>query len=271
MATLGIRLFSGATVVLLRNFLLHDTFLLALYGLLYAHYALATAYSWGQIRNLGGDRRFRLPLLALLAVLVLALVWRSWLFIPFIGMHIALSEVYLSWGGPRPVDGRVESYNLLRLGLYISGFSTLVFGLHWIVPVAFWGACLAWFLANGFHRRGDATLNWTLPYDAAGLAMLGALHFSGTPITQAEIVFYHVVTWLMHPLLRLERTRGLPRFLAANVALAAAFTLLGRMGVADLKAHIPLWGTAHFVLTLGTSRLNPAFLTRVFYPARAAA
>jgi len=274
-----IRLISIA-VVAIAAFAMPTPFFKAFFtSALFGHYALSFYYSKRQLGNLAKKRTTWIPL-GILAAGTLVYIFTGayvWLLAPFIGLHIALSETYMI-SGQGDVSAKLRWH--LNLSRYLVNAFIYVLLLHTFpvfsfipVPVALLGLAtsfgyFAFIMKRDGHALDASAKTDLLIFEASGVAVGLVLFASGIAMAPPLFVYYHVTTWILYPAANFYRRGDRSQFswfLGQTAVVTAVFFALSTM--VDLPGAIPMWATLHFVSSFPLSRLNPTFITKLFYPA----
>lgn len=284
-----IRLISISIVALAYSQLSTAAFQASFISVLYGHYSLSLYYAKDQCAKLARERSTWIPLAGL------ALLCAAYLFsglyvvalVPFIGLHIALSETYmLNQAQSAHTAATPDALWHLNLSRFLTNVALYLLLLHdyplfTVVPVEILYALVVgayayffWKLPRANDKFNVSMRSSYLSFEVSGLAVAVALHLMHIPLSFQLFVFYHVLTWIIFPAISFHRRGDAPalrRFAVHTVVSTAFFFLLTsplllKENAVDLKSVIPLWATLHFVTSFPLSRLNPRFITRFFYP-----
>lgn len=280
MVEITIRVFSIVAVFSMYQAFPKADYVALFVAVLFAHYLLAAYYSRKQIFAVGRQKIFW-PALSVLGLLgAMAIYFRAAIFIPFICLHVALSEVYMS--GERLCFGDKkfwEKINVLRVVFYVLIFVSMLRNLPVFSSLSSdWVLLAACGLFLGFYRlvfkkrrQLGGTYLYLFAFDFVAVIFAIGVQYAGVKLTQQELVFYHITTWIVSPVLKFVRGRNFiltKEFAVLNVFFVAMFYFVQRLTGPSLAASIPLWGSIHFILTFATSRLNPQVISQYFYPAK---
>ena len=254
-------------------------------SVLFGHYALSFYYARRQVKNLAGNKTTWLPLLILTVASCIYIFSGHYIagFVPFVGLHIALSEVYmLNQHQSAHLVHEQRTLWHLNLSRFFTSFSLFVLLLnqqviwvHLLVMVSF--AYFLWCLpAKGERFRPELRAN-CLIYELSGLGVAYFLYFKAVPISFQLFVFYHVTSWIIYPAAGFYQKKNWPalkKFTIDTVVSTAIIFVLSsplilKNQAVDFAAVIPLWATLHFVSSFALSNLNPRYIARYFYPERA--
>lgn len=278
MVDIFVRILSVAAVFLLYKTFPKSDYFSFFVAILFAHYVLATYYSKKQIIKIATQKTFW-PALAILFLIGSAAVYfKDIMFIPFICLHIALSEVYMS--GESPCGGNKkfwEKINAIRLIFYLSAFIYILKDhpvFNNVVPAVFlFVPCGLFLLVFGLILKNSSQLSKTylqiIIFDLTAIIIFFLILYLDIKLTQKELVLYHVTTWIVTPVIKFARGNNFSQtkqFILLNTIFIAFFYFIQQVTGTGLSASIPLWGSIHFIITFATSKLNPQIIAQYFYP-----
>ena len=260
-------------------------------SLLFSHYALAFYYSKHQLKALTVTRAAWLPLLGLAGIgaAYFASGYYILSLVPFIGLHVALSETYMIGRAHPKAD-----HWLLNGSRFLTSASLYLLLLHGHplfsgIPQAFLHAAIAagvlgFLLAlRSLGERIPAQVRLDfIAFELSGVLVGYGLYWRGVALSYTFFVLYHVLTWILFPAVsffRRDRSAraaqgrslgDLGKFILLSGGTVALFLVLSAPSILgdralDLAAAVPLWATIHFLSSFPLSRLNPHFISRYFY------
>lgn len=280
-----IRLLS-LVIVVTCAYVMPDTLFKSLFtATLFGHYALSFYYAKTQAKKLTTMKVTWIPLAVLTAATVAYIVSGAyvWFLAGFIGLHIALSEVYMvNLGQEPPPDARWH----LNLSRYVTNAFIYLLLLHQVplfknIPLAlsFAGIAVGFIYFVVAMKRYGAVLTPNarrdfMLFEVSGIVVGLILFGLNVPMSPPMFVYYHITTWILYPAASFHLRGDKPamkKFLVQTAAITALFFVISNpIWLAehsiDLVAAIPLWATLHFATSFPLSRLNPTFITRHFYP-----
>lgn len=254
-------------------------------GVLFAHYVLSI---WYARRKLAPMVRMQVPALALgllvAATVVLPVVAMPSLVLYF-GVHHALTEGYMLAGRPvAPLDRPARQLLVARMALAAAVYAFVlcrdqtfwsVSHRHWmaVTAVAFVAFAVALVRARRGLTRAAIADMVTFEVLGVGASMLTLIE----PIIFWDVVFYHLVVWIILPLRQLPGV-GKVKFVGQTVAVSAVFycltpavNLLPSLDDAFWLKQSELWAYVHITTSFATSAFNPRWMSRWFAPRSLAA
>ncbi|HEU4733270.1 MAG TPA: hypothetical protein VFT22_35500 [Kofleriaceae bacterium] len=252
-------------------------------GVLFAHYVLSI---WYARRKLKPVVRMQVPALAIGLIagasIVLPIVAVPSLVIYF-GFHHALTEGYMlagRRGGANLIDRPATHLLISRMVLAGTIYALVLCRDHafWRIPYQGWLvvtglAFVAFLVALARARTG---LRRAAIADVIGFEVIGvsaSLITLVTPIIFWDVVFYHLIVWIVLPLRQLPGATGKLRFLAQTVALSTVFYCLtpavNVFPALDSRFWLrqsELWGYFHITMSFAASAFNPRWISRWFVP-----
>lgn len=279
------RALSVASVVALLRFAPYGTTYTAIFlAVLYAHYLLSTVYAARQLTALALDPVRLVPML-LLGALGAWLYWKQPISLEvYFGVHFALTETYvvakrLAIAPVGPFRGLAALRFLGQLAVYsvLLSLNTGAFlGLSTLVllsaAVTLTGVAMV-LIALGTSRGNAKGLVDALVFEGLGVVVAMASVGSGLTFGLYEVTLYHVVFWLF--VAGRETWNVSPRVFGTyvwhTVAALAFFGLLTPQGLVsdptlNWVRNANLLAYVHITLTFATSKLNPRFIAKWFFP-----
>lgn len=258
------------------------SFKLIFLSMLFCHYILSLYYAKNQVKTLITKKETYLPLVILTVLTTLYFVnsMYTYVFVAFIGLHIALSETYSInqfWNlheikNPKDI-GRL---NFLRIIFNILLFIVLLGGDLKIIKIpidlAFSLMCISFLGMSYFliKMANKSTINRDfILFETAGLLIAGFTYFKGIALIPQFIVLYHVMTWILFPAIsffKREKLNENIKFFSYNIVISIGFGyLIAQYGIGQFEYWVPASGSLHFLSTFALSRLNPDFISKYFY------
>ncbi len=252
-------------------------------AVLFSHYVLSFWYSRRRARSLvAGQVPPHVLFVVAAACAILPFVAIPPLVLYF-GFHHALTEGYMlagKPGGPATPDGPVRRLLTGRMVLAGAVYAFVLCrsdifskfphqALMVLVGVTFVVFIALLALAARHIERREVVETITFEVVGVGASLLTLL----APISFNDVVFYHLVVWILLPLKQLPSARGKLTFLAQTAALSIAFfcltpsvhwfpSLTGGFWLQQSE----FWAYIHITATFALSSLNPRCITRWFVP-----
>lgn len=245
---------------------------------LFAHYALSFYYAKDTVGNLMRARTAWWPLagLTFFSAAFLLSGYYVLALVPFIGLHIALSDTYmindkLSFTSDKDQAARSQ----LNLSRFAIGVSVFLLVLHAQpvfarIPIALihTGLAISFIYFCTLPLRHPQLLSGSvgrdfIAFEALGVTLAYAIYFANLDLTAQHFVFYHIVLWTIFPtsFFWLKRDKiALRKFAALTVSITGLFYWL-----ALPVETVPLWASLHFLSSFALSRHNPRLITKYFY------
>jgi len=281
-----IRLFSILIIGVAALSLSKIQFVALFTSILFSHYLLSFIFSWKQFNQLFFNKNIWPPLVILIFITILYVQTGFYIvyLVPFIGIHVALSETYMiNLWHLNEIENKktIRNLNLSRFLLNCSMYFLLVYWVKFdlfyekiIMGGVIIGSLIYFtYAVKSTNSQNKFKVNRFVMFELlGGLFVLTALicHFQISP---QYFVFYHIVTWLVFSFFdfcKKQVYNKLYIFLSLVISTTFLFYILNSdLIFKDVKInlvnYIPLWATLHFMSTFSLSRLNPVFITRFFY------
>lgn len=255
-------------------------------SMLFSHYLLSVVYAKNRITFLSNEKKTWGPLLVL--CLISTIYFLTGAYKPFQVMftvfHIALSDTYMANDliGKKFVEldiGKKYKLNLARFLFNSFCFMTLFQKaplINLIAPfvlytgVALTGIAVTYLLLSIDQKAALAYA----AHELIALIVVCALAVSRINIPIQYLVFYHVMIWLLYPLLmnyQNKRAAEVNKYLLWVLISALFFFVLRGLSnssaeINNLDAQIPFWASIHFISTFALSKYNPNFIVKFFTP-----
>lgn len=277
-----IRIIAIVSVILLKTQVRH-VYMPIFIGVLFSHYALSIWYSRRRLRPVV---KMQVPPLAI-GLLVIVSVALPIVAIPslvlYFGFHHALTEGYMlagRRGGPIVLDRAARHLLVARMVLTGAVYALVLCRDHafWRIPYQGWIAVMAvafvaFLVALARARAGleRAELADLIAFETIGAA--ASLLTVVTPVIFWDVVFYHLIVWILLPLRQLPGAAAKLRFLAQTFAACAAFfcltpavNLFPSLNSRFWATQSEVWGYFHVTMSFAASAFNPRWISRWFAP-----
>ncbi len=252
-------------------------------GVLFGHYVLSIWYSR---RRLKPVVTMQVPALAI-GLLVAASIFLPIVAVPslvlYFGFHHLLNEGYMlatRRRGSIALDRPARHLLIARMVLAGAVYALALCRerVFWRIPYQGWmaitGVVFVVFLV--FLVRARAGLKRAEIADLIAFEAIGggaALFTLFTPVIFWDVVFYHLIVWILLPLRQLPGTAGKLKFLAQTAAACTVFFCLtpvvNLFPSLDSSFWVPqsqLWGYFHVTMSFAASSFNPRWISRWFVP-----
>lgn len=210
-------------------------------GVLFSHYALSIWYSRRKLKQVV---TMQVPALAI-GFLVTASILLPIVAVPslvlYFGFHHALNEGYMLVGrrrGPIVLDRPARHLLVARMVLAGAVYALVLCRDHtfWQIPYQGWMAItgIAFLVFLGLLVRARAGLKRAEIADVIAFEAIGAgvaLITLVAPIIFWDVVFYHLIVWILLPLRQLPGAAAKLKFVAQTAAASAVFFCLDRKSV----------------------------------------
>jgi hypothetical protein len=276
-----LRISSVLFILILKIILPHQAYESLFYAVLFGHYVMAVFYS--KIRNLDSVRTPDV----ILPFIFLGLLGFTFSFIQapdialFFGIHHSLTETYaihndLSLDNKKVAKPLSLSRFCLNLALYlclIRHESGVI-----IFPVEF---LIAWALFSfGFFllsiREVCRSFLLTKVVDLVafeGVGILITLCLFKAEVKLIDAIFYHLIFWILYPLKGKVKLSNFAtkKYCLTILALTGGFFIftpragfISGITLNDWFQQAMFWGYLHITFSFGFSKLNPAWIRRLF-------
>jgi hypothetical protein len=289
----AIRVLTVGIVVGFKTTLSSTTFQSCFFTFALCHYLLAVVYARAQVVAVFHRRDSHLPLVALAVVTAYCLITWTPDIVYVFGAHHVLTEVYTLARSLRVPDERARRQLIVAcFGLEAAAYlwlmqdgSRLASLPRWLFAPLLAGAVLAFARATirawpGAERRGMVQM---VVFHGTGVGV--ALLARALSPALMDAILYHGVFWLLLSVFQDIERRAWSRmreFLTVHALLMVFLLAMTPLLGGRLLPEFPLrsWdsvvtaaGYVHILLSLATSRLNPAWIRAAFHgpePARPA-
>jgi hypothetical protein len=254
-------------------------------GVLFGHYVLSIWYSR---RRLKPVVTMQVPVLAI-GFLVATSIFLPIVAVPslvlYFGFHHALTEGYMlagRRGGPIVLDRPARHLLVGRMVLAGAVYALVLCRDHTFWKIAYQGwvaitgvAFIAFLVLLVRARAGlkRAEIADVLAFEAIGAGASLVTLF--TPIIFWDVVFYHLIVWILLPLRQLRGAAAKLKFLAQTAAACTVFFCLtptvNLFPSLDSSFWVPqsqFWGYFHVTMSFAASAFNPRWISRWFVPCR---
>jgi hypothetical protein len=281
-----IRLISIFTVLVFIQFFQKSEYLVIFSSILFSHYFLSFYYSKYQMNNLVKEKQFWFSTLVLIIFSLIYIYSDSYLvlLVPFIGVHIALSETYMlnKWHLKTIEKSKLFQLNAARFLFNISIFFQLIFGVNESNDIAYVATnvffilslLFLFFVLKSFREKISKNNIYQIAlFESVGLLFLVIVRAFGFPIKPQHFVFYHIITWLYYSFIECRVTKkssDMKKLIILAIASTSFFYFVQKDFLIeeyriDLSEHIPLWATLHFCSSFALSTFNPQIVRKFFY------
>lgn len=251
-----------------------------------SHYLLSLPYSRNQLSRVMKGRKTALIFWALVPLtLAIGLVRIPYSLFAMFAVHHVFNEVYMVhenslsqlWHRTRALRVSSLIYNFF---VYFTAFRPDAIGHSQLYEtIAFSGvfASGCFFAFQLYRLRGLLTRNQmtqTCLYELLGLGFVVLSVFYSLPFQ--NVVFYHVVFWLLYPCLKMQKNRqtnAIFTYIALNFAITASIILFSPVSgfpihfstnqILTAFTYGSIW---HILATFMLSSAQPAWITRLFNP-----